>query len=72
MFTLNNVTLRPLEFSDREHIYVWMSALEHNLFGGWMPPISVPLSRDAFAPLFEQQFVNVQRRDDLQADALEE
>lgn len=64
MFALNNVILRPLGFSDSEHMYVWMSDIEHNLLGGWTPPISVPLSRDAFQPLFEQQFVNVQRRED--------
>ena len=57
MFTLNKVTLRPLELDDMESVYTWMSDIEFNLLGGWTPVIAVPLSRDTFRPIFEQQFV---------------
>ena len=57
MFTLNNVALRPLQFDDMESIYTWMSDIEFNLWGGWTSVIAIPLSRDAFRPIFEQYFV---------------
>ena len=57
MFTLSKVTLRPLELEDMESVYTWMSDIEFNIWGGWTPVIAVPLSRDAFRSVFEQQFV---------------
>jgi RimJ/RimL family protein N-acetyltransferase len=59
MFTLNTVTLRPLELDDLESVYAWMSNIEFNVWGGWTPVIAVPLSRDAFRPIFEHQFVRL-------------
>jgi hypothetical protein len=53
MLTLNNVTLRPLEFSDMESVYTWMADIELCLWGGWTPVLEMPLSRDAFRPLFK-------------------
>lgn len=57
MFTLNGITLRPLQFDDMDSVYGWMSDIEFALWGGWTPPIEAPLSRDTFRPLFEQHFV---------------
>ncbi|HEX6483398.1 MAG TPA: GNAT family protein [Ktedonobacteraceae bacterium] len=54
MFALNGVTLRPLEFDDMDSLYAWMSDIEFGLWGGWTPVLEVPLSRDAFRPIFEQ------------------
>ena len=56
MLSLNNVTLRPLEYSDADHIYTWMANIELCLWGGWTPVLEMPLSRDAFRPFFEQHF----------------
>ncbi len=56
MFTLNNVTLRPLESSDADSIYTWMSDLETCYWGGLTPPLEGPRSREAFRPIFEQYF----------------
>jgi len=62
MLTLNNVTLRPLEFSDMDNLYTWMADIELALWGGVTPVLEAPRSRDAFRPVFEQYFV--QARED--------
>ncbi len=54
MFTLNNVTLRPLESSDMENMYTWMADIETGYWGGLTPPLEGPRSREAFQPVFEQ------------------
>ncbi|MBO0793486.1 MAG: GNAT family N-acetyltransferase [Ktedonobacteraceae bacterium] len=59
MFALNDVVLRPLAVDDMESFYSWMSDIEFCLWGGWTPVIETPLSRDAFRPVFEQQFVQM-------------
>jgi RimJ/RimL family protein N-acetyltransferase len=56
MLTLNTMTLRPLEYSDADTVYTWMADLELSFWGGWMPALEIPLSRDAFGPFFEQHF----------------
>lgn len=62
MFTLDMVTLRPLEPDDMESIYTWFADIETGIWGGWTPAIEKPLSRHAFRPLFEQHLV--QTKDD--------
>jgi RimJ/RimL family protein N-acetyltransferase len=37
MFTLNEVTLRPLELADIDQLYVWESDSELNILSGWGP-----------------------------------
>jgi RimJ/RimL family protein N-acetyltransferase len=37
MFSLNGVTLRPLEFDDIDTIHDWESDIELNMYGGWSP-----------------------------------
>jgi RimJ/RimL family protein N-acetyltransferase len=62
MLTLNNVTLRPLEYSDMESLYTWMADIETCYWGGLTPALEGPRSRDAFRPVFEQYFA--QARDE--------
>src|SRR5579883_1000377 len=60
MLTLNNVTLRPLEYSDADSVYRWMADLELIFWGGITPVLGMPLSRDAFQPFFEQHFAQAE------------
>lgn len=62
MFTLNAVTLRPLELDDMDSVYMWFADIETGIWGGWTPVIEKPLSRHAFRLLFDQHFV--QTKDD--------
>ena len=51
MFTLNNVTLRPLEFDDIDTLYEWETDIELAVRSGWTPQIS----RAAFRHKYEQR-----------------
>ena len=51
MFSLDNVTLRPLEASDIEAIYAWDSDIEVNMLGAWVRQ----QSRAAFTRLWERR-----------------
>lgn len=62
MFTLDTVTLRPLEPDDMDRVYAWFADIETGLWGGWASAIARPLSRHAFRTHFEQHLV--QTRDD--------
>ncbi|MDQ6662348.1 MAG: GNAT family N-acetyltransferase [Chloroflexota bacterium] len=37
MFSLNGVTLRPLEFDDIDTLYEWDSDTELSIYAGWVP-----------------------------------
>ncbi|HLW02208.1 MAG TPA: GNAT family protein [Ktedonobacterales bacterium] len=56
MLTLNNVTLRPLEYSDADSVYTWMADIELCIWGGSTPVLEMPMPRDVFRPFFEQHF----------------
>ena len=51
MFTLNGVTLRPLEFDDIETLYNWSVTLELEMLTGWGPR----RSRAAYRQRFERR-----------------
>jgi RimJ/RimL family protein N-acetyltransferase len=51
MFTLNNVTLRPLELDDIDTLYSWETDIELAILSGWTPL----LSRAAFRHKYEQR-----------------
>ncbi len=51
MFTLNDVTLRPLEFDDIDTLYEWETDIELAVRSGWTPQIS----RAAFRHKYEQR-----------------
>ncbi len=40
MFTLNNVTLRPLEFDNIDTLYSWETDIELAIWSGWTSPLS--------------------------------
>ena len=51
MFTLDKVTLRPLELDDIDTLYIWESDLDLNMQAGWAPV----RSRAAFRNKYEQR-----------------
>ncbi|GHO79139.1 acetyltransferase [Ktedonobacter sp. SOSP1-85] len=51
MFTLNSVTLRPLETTDLDTWYTWEYNMELAMLAGWIPL----LARTAFKQKFEQR-----------------
>ncbi len=71
MFTLEHVTLRPLEMDDIDTLYTWESDVEINMQAGWAPVRSQAAFRNKYeqritepeedllmlAILFEDQFV---------------
>ncbi|GCE15209.1 GNAT family N-acetyltransferase [Tengunoibacter tsumagoiensis] len=54
MFSLNTVTLRPLEFEDIPLLYTWDLDHELNMLSGWSPR----RSRAAFQQIYEQRITN--------------
>jgi RimJ/RimL family protein N-acetyltransferase len=40
MFTLDGVTLRPLELTDLDALYAWWNDTELRMWGGWTPVLS--------------------------------
>ncbi len=51
MFSLNSVTLRPLEFDDIDTLYAWDSDSELEMYAGWGPK----RPRAAFRHRYEQR-----------------
>lgn len=51
MFTLNDVTLRPLATTDLDTCYTWEYNIELAMLAGWTPP----LAKTAFKQKFEQR-----------------
>src|SRR5581483_10310550 len=51
MFTLNNVTIRPLATTDLDTWYSWEYDIELGMLAGWTPL----LARSAFQQKFEQR-----------------
>ncbi len=48
MFTLNGVTLRPLELDDIERMYPWETNTELDILSGWSPKRSQAAFRQKF------------------------
>ncbi len=65
MFTLNNVTLRPLETNDLDTWYNWEYSIELAMLAGW----TSLLARTAFKQKFEQR-IN-EPKDDMKYFALD-
>lgn len=57
MFTLDNVTLRPLEMDDIETLYTWECDIELAIWSGWTPVVSLT----AFRQKYEQRIANPER-----------
>ena len=57
MFTLNDVTLRPLEFDDIDTLYEWETDIELAVWSGWTPLIS----RAAFRHKYEQRITEPEK-----------
>jgi RimJ/RimL family protein N-acetyltransferase len=57
MFTINNVTLRYLEFDDIETLYSWETDIELSIWSGWTPP----LSRAAFRHKYERRITEPEK-----------
>ncbi len=57
MFTLNDVTLRPLEFDDIDILYSWETDIELAIWSGWTPQ----LSRAAFRHKYEQRITEPEK-----------
>jgi len=51
MFSLNGVTLRPLEFADIDTLYAWDSDTELEMLAGWGPK----RSREAYRQRYERR-----------------
>lgn len=54
MFTLDNVTLRPLEMDDIEILYTWERDIELAIWSGWTPLVSSV----AFRQKYERRITN--------------
>lgn len=54
MFTLDTVTLRPLEMDDIDALYTWECDIELALWSGWTPVVS----STAFRQKYEQRITN--------------
>lgn len=57
MFTIDNVTLRYLEFDDIDTLYRWETDIELAIWAGWTPP----LSRAAFRHKYEQRITEPEK-----------
>jgi len=57
MFTLNDVTLRPLEFDDIDTLYGWETEIELAIWSGWTPQFS----RSAFRHKYEQRITDPEK-----------
>lgn len=57
MFTINNVTLRPLEFDDIDTLYTWEFDIKLSLEAGWGPTSS----RAAFRHRYEQRITEPEK-----------
>ncbi len=57
MFTIDNVTLRYLEFDDIDTLYRWENDIELAIWAGWTPP----LSRAAFRHKYEQRITEPEK-----------
>jgi RimJ/RimL family protein N-acetyltransferase len=57
MFTINNVTLRYLEFDDIETLYGWETDIELSLWSGW----TIPRVHAAFRHKYEQRITEPER-----------
>ena len=57
MFTIDNVTLRYLEFDDIDLLYTWEADIELAIWSGWTPP----LSRAAFRHKYEQRITEPEK-----------
>ena len=54
MFTLNSVTLRPLEYDDIDTLYAWNTNIELEMLAGWGPK----RSRTAYRQRYERRIAN--------------
>ncbi len=57
MFTIDNVTLRPLETNDIDTLYTWEHDIELSIRAGWTPV----LSHSAFRQRYEQRITEPER-----------